>query len=288
MSLIALEEHQPISQFIAVGDWVVAEPAYEHYRIVRVLKSKSRIERMSKGALQLMAANLDYLWIVTSANDEFNFKRLQRYLAMAHKFNIEPVIILTKLDLCSNPDFYLEQIAGLNVKSVHAVAQPDPKTYEQLDKYYISGKTIAMVGSSGVGKSTLINMISNTNQPTKDIRETDDKGRHTTTHRELFYCRNNVAIIDTPGMRELHLTETKDGIEKTFKDITALIANCKFNDCNHNSEPGCAINKALEDGVIGAEYYANYQKIMLEDSLYQQKSTATRAIKKTYRNIVKR
>ncbi|NRA87500.1 MAG: ribosome small subunit-dependent GTPase A [Rhizobiales bacterium] len=288
VSIIALEEFQPISQFIAVGDWVIGEAAYEHYRVVRLLKSKNRVERLSKGSMQLIAANLDFLWIVTSANDEFNIKRLQRYLAMSHKFNIEPVIILTKLDLCKNPSVYLEQIDKLNVKRVHCISKPDLKSYEQLDQYYVSGNSIALVGSSGVGKSTIINVISNSNLPTKNIRESDDKGQHTTTHRELFYCRNNVAIIDTPGMRELHLVDAEVAVKKTFDDINTLISQCKFNDCSHSSEPGCAINKALKSGVITEKYYANYLKIMREDSFYKHQKTGSRAEKKIYRNIVKR
>ncbi|MBL1421766.1 MAG: ribosome small subunit-dependent GTPase A [Alphaproteobacteria bacterium] len=288
--LMVPDELQPVSQHLAVGDWLIAELVYEHFKIVRSLNPKTRIERMSADVNQLIASNVDYLWIVTSANDEFNAKRLQRYLSMAYEFDVEPVIILTKTDLCEDIQQYIDQISALKVANIHAVNMVDLASYEQLDDYFQSGSTIAMVGSSGVGKSTLINMISDVKQVTKDIREDDAKGKHTTTHRELFFCRNNVAIIDTPGMRGLELYDAQTGLDQTFDDVILLATQCKFNDCAHQSEPKCAINKAIKDGEITQTHYDNYLKLLREDEFQKRKAGGAFAEKqygRTWRKTIK-
>lgn len=270
--LMVPDDLQPVSQHLAVGDWLIAELAYEHFKIVRPLEPKNRIERLSGDVNQLIASNVDYLWIVTSANDEFKAKRLQRYLSMAYEFDVEPVIILTKTDLCDNVGHYLDQITALKVANIHTVNTVDFASYAQLDVYFQSGDTIAMVGSSGVGKSTLINMISDVEQATREIRDDDAKGKHTTTHRELFFCRNNVGIIDTPGMRSLELNDAQAGLDQTFDDVIQLATQCKFNDCGHQSEPKCAINKAIADGDITQIHYDNYLKLLREDEFQKRKA----------------
>lgn len=270
--LMVPDEFQPVSQHLAVGDWLIAELVYEHFKIIRSLDPQNRIERMSGDVNQLIASNVDYLWIVTSANEEFNSKRLQRYLSMAYEFAVEPVIILTKTDLCENIQQYFDQISAIKVTNMHAVNMVDLASYQQLDVYFQTGNTIAMVGSSGVGKSTLINMISDVEQATNDIREDDAKGKHTTTHRELFFCRNNVAIIDTPGMRGLELYDAQAGLDQTFDDIIQLATQCKFNDCAHQSEPKCAVNKAIADGDITQTHYNNYLKLLREDEFQKRKA----------------
>uniref|UniRef100_A0A2A4YXS0 Small ribosomal subunit biogenesis GTPase RsgA n=1 Tax=OCS116 cluster bacterium TaxID=2030921 RepID=A0A2A4YXS0_9PROT len=288
--LIVPDDLQPVSQHLAVGDWLIAESAYEHFKIIRALPPKNRIERMSADVNQLIASNVDYLWIVTSANEEFNSKRLQRYLSMAYEFDVEPVIILTKTDLCEDIYEYLDQITALKVNNIHAVNMADLASYQQLDVYFQSGNTIAMVGSSGVGKSTLINMVSDVEQLTNDIREDDAKGKHTTTHRELFFCRNNVAIIDTPGMRGLELYDAQAGLEQTFDDVIQLTTMCKFNDCAHESEPKCAINKAITDGVISQTHYDNYLKLLREDEFQKRKAGGAFAEKqhgRQWRKVIK-
>lgn len=284
-SLIAPEELEPVSQFLAVGDWVIAQPAYEHHRIIRILNPINRAERLSRNVVQKIAANLNHLWIVTSANDEFNLRRLHRYVSMAHKFNIEPVLILNKVDLCKDLDVYLDQIADLNVLLVHPISSLNAETYEQLERYFVKGNTIAIVGSSGVGKSTILNKVSTQNRPTSHIREFDSKGQHTTTHRELFFCKNGVAIIDTPGMRELQLVESDENqaVQTTFDDIAEFITQCKFNNCSHSAEPGCAINKALDEGYLEPEYYDNYLKLVSESEAQSQKEASNQANKQFFK-----
>ncbi|MCJ8323304.1 MAG: ribosome small subunit-dependent GTPase A [Rhizobiales bacterium] len=283
-SLMVPDELQPVSQFLAVGDWIIATRVYEHFKITGLLEPINRIERVSNDTKQLIAANLDYLWIVTSANDEFNPKRLQRYMAMAYEFNIEPVIILTKTDLCADKYEYIDQITALKVGNYHAVNTADATSYLQLDPYFVSGVSIAMVGSSGVGKSTLINTISDVEQLTKEIREVDAKGKHTTTHRQLFYCKNNVAIIDTPGMRALELLDTEAGLEQTFDDIVDLALRCKFNNCRHQTEPGCAIITAIEQGDMSQTHYDNYLKLLREEAFNKRKTGGAYAEKQFNRN----
>lgn len=282
--LLVPDDLQPVSQNLAVGDWLLAEPVYEHFKITRPLEAINRITRMSHDTKQMIAANLDYLWVVTSANEEFNQKRLQRYLSMAYEFAIEPVVILTKTDLCDDKYVYLDQIRDLKVNNMHAVNIADPASYDQLEGYFLEGNSIAMVGSSGVGKSTLINMISDVDQAIGDIREDDAKGKHTTTHRELFFCKNNVAIIDTPGMRSLELFDSQTGIEQTFGDIIELATQCKFNDCAHQTEPGCAINTAIDRGDITQTHYNNYLKLLREGEFQKRKAGGAFAEKQYGRN----
>ncbi len=285
--LIVPDDLQPTSQFLAVGDWVIAEQLYEHFKICRPLLPKNRIERLSNDANQMIAANLDYLWVVTSANEEFNIKRLQRYLATAYEFDIEAVIVLTKTDLTDNVEHYLDQLFDLNVYNIHAVNGQDLASYHPLDVYFKSGNSIAMVGSSGVGKSTLINMLAGTEQLVNAIRYDDSKGKHTTTHREMFFCKNDTAIIDTPGMRELQLMDATKGIDVVFEQIISLAEQCKFNNCGHDSEPNCAVKAAIADGVLSEVDYNNYQKLLREDEYQRRKAGGAYAAKQYFREFSK-
>ena len=222
VSLICTEQFQPVSAFLAIGDWVLADAANEYYRIVKILEPKNRIQRRVAGKAKVIAANLDYLWIVTSANEDFNRNRLQRFLALAHEFSIEPVIILSKMDLTAELEGYLQQLQGLNVAAVHAISLHDATSLTQLESYDIAGNSIALVGSSGVGKSSLILYLLGVDQAVAEIRADDGKGKHTTTHREMFFSKNGLAIIDTPGIRELQLVDSQQGIEQTFSIILNL------------------------------------------------------------------
>lgn len=285
-------QFHPISQHLAVGDWVVAQPIHEHLRISHIIQAKNRIERFAKNQTQVIAANLDYLWIITSANDEFNLKRLQRYLALAYEFNVEPVIILTKTDLCSLAvvDDYLDQIRQLNAQLVHAVTVNNEDSLKQLQTYFQQNNSIALVGSSGVGKSTLINALTGAGQSTQNIRADDDKGKHTTTHRQLFFLsfpQGQVAIIDTPGMRELQLSHAEQGIEQTFTDIVELSQRCKFNDCSHDNEPGCAIKSALSCGELTHSHLNSYLKLLKEDEFIKRRDLGSYAEKQHERAFFK-
>jgi ribosome biogenesis GTPase len=282
----------PISQHLAVGDWVVADSINEHFRISLIIQAKNRIERFTKNQTQVIAANLDYLWIITSANDEFNLKRLQRYLALAYEFEIEPVVILTKTDLCGHDvvDDFLDQIRLLNVHLAHAISVNDDVSLRSLHTYFQQGNSIVLVGSSGVGKSTLINALIGTEQVTQSIRVDDAKGKHTTTHRQLFFLPTHfgqIAIIDTPGMRELQLSNAEQGIDQTFMDIVELSQRCKFNDCSHDNEPGCAIQSALSTGLLAHSHLANYLKLLKEDELLKRRDIGAHAEKQHERAFFK-
>lgn len=287
-SIICPLEFQPVSQHLAVGDWVVAELTNEHHRLSRILDPKNRVRRISNGLPQVIAANLDYLWIITSANEEFNVKRLERYLALAHEFDIIPVIILTKTDVCENLEDYLVQLDRLDIDNVHALSVNTPQTLDVLSTYMSEGTSIALIGSSGVGKSTLINALFHTQLPTREIREDDARGKHTTTHRELFFCDNGVAIIDTPGMRELQLYDTEQGIDRTFRSIVELSQECRYADCGHVSEPGCAIQAAIAAGSISQAHFDNYGKLQKEGESQKRRGMGEHAVKAYHRQYFKK
>jgi len=301
IDLLCPPEFRPTSQFLAVGDWVVAEPAEEHWRIQQVLAANTQLQRMSADKPQLIAANLDYLWIVTSANQDFNLKRLQRYLALAHDAGIEPVVILTKSDLCSEDelDGFKQQLKQLNAQLIHAISVITGDGLAELETYLQSGNSIALVGSSGVGKSSLLNVLANEQplQKVAGIREDDAKGKHTTTARQLFFLpakdegpgaeHGQVAIIDTPGMRELQLLNSQQGIEETFADIHQLAQSCRFADCQHELEPGCKVQQALANGEISQADFDNYQKLLREDQYAKRRESGTFAEREHQRAFTK-
>ena len=260
-------------QGVAVGDWVMVDR--EADRVIRLIERYSLIARVAAGGdhrRQSIAANLDTLFVVTSCNDDFNASRLERYLALAFDAGVEPVIVLTKADLCEHIDGYLATAKRIQAKvAVVAVNAMDTSSVAQLAPWLARGQTVAFVGSSGVGKSTLANsLMGDSTQQTGGIREDDARGRHTTTAREMFPTTSGAWIIDTPGMRELRVGAAPTALAAVFDDIDALAAQCRFHDCQHSGDAGCAVEQAIAAGALDVRRVANYRKLQRETAQAQR------------------
>lgn len=259
------------SDFPAVGDWVAAALSEDGPAIIQaVLPRKSKFSRKAAGGHteeQVVAANVDTVFLVSALNQEFNVRRIERYLAMAWESGAVPVIILNKADLCPDvPSRIWDTESVAPGVPVHAISCAEQQGLDALQPYLSQrGHTTAVLGSSGVGKSTLINLLMGAEVGRVNaVRRGDGRGRHTTTHRELMLMPSGGLIIDTPGMRELGLWEADGGVQDAFADIEALAGQCRFRDCRHDSEPGCAVRQAVQDGMISQGRYAGYLKLQKE------------------------
>jgi ribosome biogenesis GTPase len=277
----------------AVGDWVLADVG--EGRIVRVLDRTSELARRAAGRdgrRQLIAANIDTLFVVTSCNADFSVSRLERYLALAFEAGMSAVVLLTKADATSDPESYAARARAISsrIADVQTLDATNPEELARLSPWLGRGQTVAFVGSSGVGKSTLIAGLTGRTIATRDIREDDAKGRHTTTARTVYRTPEGALVIDTPGMRELGLQEAAVGIDAVFEDIAALAAGCRFSDCRHESEPGCAIRAAVDDGRIDRDRIDRWRKLRREDTraseVLHERHERERAFGRLVRNAI--
>lgn len=274
----AIFSAQSNMDFPAVGDWVCVEYHNEGtFAIIhRIYKRKSFLRRKTAGKkidFQLMAANIDVALIVQSVGIDFNMRRLERYLVMVKEGNIEPVLVLTKTDLI-NQDMLTKMITEVIDSNITVDILPiSTVTGTGLDKIHrllLTGKTYCLIGSSGVGKTTLVNhLIGHDHFETSEVRTRDGRGKHITTRRQLIVLPNGAMIIDTPGMRELGTIGFEKGIDLTFEDITELSRDCRFSNCNHTSDRDCALRKAVEDGRLSKNRYDNYIKLVKESEYNQ-------------------
>ncbi len=271
----------------AVGDWVLTDGTTALQRLDPI----TDLHRRAAGHTvsdQRIAANVDTVGLVTSCNADFNVARLERYLALALASNALPLVILTKADLCDDPDDFRRKAERLSpLVTAITINAKDPEDVKRLNPWCSTAQTLALLGSSGVGKTTLRNALTGEAEATQDIREDDGKGRHTTTHRALRPTLASGWLIDTPGMRELQLSGTSDGLEELFGDIETLAAQCKFSNCAHASEPGCAVKAALKDGTLDQSRFDRWQKLRREDQYNSESIAAARARQKSFGRVVK-
>jgi ribosome biogenesis GTPase len=257
-----------------VGDWLLVDRG--NRELVRILERTSLFKRPAPGddrRLQLIAANIDTLFVVTSCDQDFNVARLERYLVVAREVGVRPVIVLTKSDISTDPMSFVEAARALQPGlQVELVNGRDPESVARLAIYCGVGETVALVGSSGVGKSTLVNTMRGSDSiATQAVREDDGKGLHTTTVREMhrlgFGVEGGGWLVDTPGMRELQMSEVTAGVAEVFDDIVAITLECRFTNCSHADEPGCAVLGSIAQGVLDPARFDRWRKLAIEDVL---------------------
>lgn len=267
------------SDYSAVGDFVLVNwnESGNSAIIESLLPRKSAFIRKAAGGSQqeqVVAANIDIVFLCMALNNDFNLRRMERYISIAWDSGAMPVVVLTKSDLCDDLEQKLAEVSTIAFGvDVLVTTSTEENGYEELLPFISEGKTIAFIGSSGVGKSTLINRLLGKELLKTNGLRNDDKGRHTTTHRELFLLPSGGMVIDTPGMREFGMWDNDTGIERTFMDIEELAAQCKFRNCTHTNEPGCAIQKALTTGKLEINRWQSYQKLKAENDYMEDKES---------------
>ena len=283
------------ADFPAVGDWVALTIYESDYAIIhKILPRFSIISRQAVGQfgeMQTIAANIDYAFLVQAVDRDYNINRLERYLTICYSSKVSPVIVLTKIDLIDD-----QKIAEIteNIKqrikntAIFAISNETRYGYEELKKSLEKGKTYCMLGSSGVGKSTLLNNLSGTSiMKTDAISKSNNKGRHITSHRELIVLENGGILIDNPGMREVGITDSTYGLETTFDKIHSLSQHCKFKDCTHTNEIGCKVIEAIENGNINRNSFENYQKMEREKAHFESTVIEKRKKDKEFGKFIK-
>lgn len=295
-----LHQARDRSQLPAVGDWVALHPHQPVSRIEAVLPRRSQFQRKSAGRRsegQVVGANIDAVFLVSALDQDFNLRRLERYLVLAWESGADPVVLLNKSDLCPDSQRALEhaQEVAMGVP-VHVLSALEGDGLDPLYDYLQPGRTGALLGSSGVGKSTLVNALAGRElQATAEIRAEDGRGRHTTTHRQLLLLPQGGLLLDTPGMRELQLWDAREGLSETFEDIAELAARCRFSDCAHLQEPGCAVRRALERGELDEARLESYRRLLREqryqasrqdEALKLREKQRVKKLHKSYRKII--
>ena len=284
------------TDYPATGDWVLANFYDEDtFAIIHeVLPRKSLLKRKTPGKkidFQLIVANVDVAFIVQSLNENFNIRRLERYLVMVNESNIQPIVLLSKSDLLSGEDITKRASEIQNTMpqlQVVSFSNEHESSLDQIKEIMQPGLTYCLLGSSGVGKTTLINnLIGQSIYKTKTVSKKESKGRHATTHRQLIKLDSGAIVVDTPGMRELGNISVGNGLEETFADIIAMSANCHFNDCTHVNEKGCAVLGAVENGILPAERYQNYLKMNKESTYNEMSYLEKRKKDKQFGKLVK-
>lgn len=281
-----------VSDFPAVGDYVMADITGGDRAVIHnVLPRTSVFIRKAAGKSnteQVVAANIDTVFLCMSLNNDFNIRRIERYMTAAWDSGAVPVVLLTKTDLCDEVDAKIAQIESVAVGvDIITTSVAEPDGYSQITPYLKVGKTLAFVGSSGVGKSTLINhLLGDDRLDTNGLRN-DDKGRHTTTHRELLMLPSGTMVIDTPGMREMGMWDSSEGLSAAFEDIEELSAKCRFKNCTHKSEPGCAVQAAIKNGELSEERLSSYEKLKIENAYSEDAEGYLAAKEEKFKKIAK-